>query len=169
MNVQLVNDKGIPITREGKVYMEIKGCGNAFFILTQSAKFGDKGGTYYVVLLGTSNNGKINGIKDSCFTCKDLKATKYEKLLDCNRFNKFWVTWDDRGNIKFGRGMDTSETPLLDYTGSSPFTINYLNLLSSKYKVQWKIISGWYTQEGNVLFNDALKTFIMVLWHRTYD
>ncbi|XP_041349470.1 protocadherin Fat 4-like [Gigantopelta aegis] len=141
MSVQLVNDQGIPITAEGKVYLQIKGCGNAFFILTKSAKFSDKGGTYFVVLLGSGNNGKINGIKESCFSCKQLKATKYEKLLDCNRFNKFWVTWNDKGNIKFGRGMDITGAPLLDYTGSTPFRINYLNLLSSKYKVKWKVIS----------------------------
>ena len=142
MSSRLVNDMGIPITGEGNVYLDIKGCGNAFLILSKSIKFSNKNGSYYLIALGTGTDRRINTFKESCVSCPEAKAENHEKILDCERFNKFWVSWNDNGNIQFGRGRIVNQRVLMEYTGKAKFTLNYLFLLSSKYKIQWKIISG---------------------------
>ena len=135
-----MNDDGVPISGYTHLLFEVKACSNLFVILSEKSLF--LNGNFILTLLGSNQDRRLNGIKDSCIKCSTMSTHVQKTTLDCNAFKPFFVSWDNRGAFSVGTGLDITKQPFLEYRTKKKFSFNFLSVNSLKGNATWRFRVG---------------------------
>jgi hypothetical protein len=122
----------------------------------------------YEIVIGGSEN-KVTSIRNLTLAYPVVTVTTPD-ILDCNSFQKFWVTWKD-GIIQVGRGLVPERQPIIVWQDPNPYTIRGIAIstgFGTSGSWEFSQIEGQSTvyQPQNITFDDFIlmldDTFIMV-------
>ncbi|KAK3087897.1 hypothetical protein FSP39_012248 [Pinctada imbricata] len=123
------------------VNFKVKTCADAHILLAKDVR------VIYEILLGRGDDLWSSIQKD-----KKDRIWKNGKVLDCDEFLPFWVSWKN-GDIQVGKGLKRFENMYLSWSDERFETVNDVKVKS-------------YSQEGEWYFEQAIE--IPVLWTSSF-
>ena len=130
-NFVVAMEYGLSLVDKTSLRLDIKACQFVVIALTETIVIKHDLGNYLLTILGYDQNNE-SIIKDSCFKCKARK-TKKRKVLDCNTFKPFWLSWNDkRREFLVGEGEVINKNVLLRYRRRDTYPLYFLQLTSGK-------------------------------------
>ena len=139
-DLQYLNDFRFDVSGSRSLVFDVKICSDATIVLHETHAYYHN--AFEVVIGGGANSW--SSISGKCRGCP-TQTTKKERLLDCDVFKTFWLSWMNPLTIKVGVGGVVGSDTRLVYKAEVNIPINYLYVTSSNYyQGYWKIEIGIY-------------------------
>lgn len=124
------------IRHEKYIQIDIKGCHDAHFILSEHRN--DSFSSYEIVVGGWGNTQSV--IRE-CKQCVSM-ATASHSPLSCTEFRPFWVSWGN-GTIRAGEGREVGAGTFMEWSDPTSHPVNFLGISSwSGTITSWRYFKG---------------------------